>query len=181
MMNDDLKFTNRQKNVRMEGEEGSPQNQLRYELYSEGFRRIKEGVEEGRYFEVCCICDSIINDRLTSLIQTIKRDEGIEFTYQSVGMVIRTFFKICKEDNIYIPKDLKRVMIDIEQIWLPKRNFVSHSFVGVTPSNVEMGLEDRLKVVKECGELGSQYCNELKSETDKFIREIKTVGIPYKS
>ena len=181
MMNDDLKFENRDKNIRIEGEEGSPQNQLRYELYSEGFKRIKVGLDEGRYFEVCCICDSIINDRLTALIQTIKNDEGINFTYQSVGMVIRTLFKICKEENIQIPKDLKRVMIGVEQNWLPKRNFVSHSFVGVTPSNAEMNLEDRLRVVKECGELGSKYCAELRTETDKLIRAVKTIGIPYKS
>lgn len=181
MMNDDLKFENRDKNIRIEGEEGSPQNRLRYELYSEGFKRIKEGLEEERYFEVCCICDSIINDRLTSTIQTIKNDEGIDFTYQSVGMVIRTLFKIVKEDNIQLPKSFKKVMVDIEQNWLPKRNFVSHSFVGVTPTNINLNLEDRLKIVKDCGVMGSQYCKELNSETTKFIREVKKVGIPYKS
>ena len=179
-MSEDLKFTNKQKNIRMEGEEGSTQNRLRYELYTEGFKRIKEGLEEERYFEVCCIVDSIINDRRTALIQTIKNDDGIDYTYQSVGMVIRTLFKIVKEDKILLSTDFRKLMSNIEQIWLPKRNFVSHSFVGVTPSNVEMSLEDRLKVVKECGELGSKYCTELKSETDKLIKEIKTIGIPYK-
>ena len=45
-------------------------------VYKEGFERIDRGLKEERYFEVVCICDSIINDRLTSLIQTLKNDEG---------------------------------------------------------------------------------------------------------
>ncbi|XDZ62611.1 hypothetical protein AB8881_08625 [Alphaproteobacteria bacterium LSUCC0396] len=180
-MSEDLKFTNKQKNIRMEGEEGSTQNRLRYELYTEGFKRIKEGLEEERYFEVCCIVDSIINDRLTALIQTIKNDDGIDYTYQSVGMVIRTLFKIVKEDKILLSTDFRKLMSNIEQIWLPKRNFVSHSFVGVTPSNIDLNLEDRLQIVKECGELGSKYCRDLTTECDKMIHIIKNYGIPYKT
>ena len=43
------------KNNRVVGEKGSPQNRLRYELYSEGFGRIDKGLKEGNHFEVVSI------------------------------------------------------------------------------------------------------------------------------
>ena len=172
-MTDEIKFNSKNKNIRMEGEEGSPQNQLRYELYKEGFERIERGLKEERYFEVVCICDSIINDRLTSLIQTMKNEEGIDFSYQSVGSIIRTLFKEVKQSNFELTKEFKQLLIDIEHQWLPKRNFVSHSFVGVTNSSVSMNLEERLSIVKECGIEGSKFCRQISSQTKVLIRKLK--------
>ena len=172
-MTDEIKFNSKSKNIRMEGEEGSPQNQLRYELYKEGFERIEKGLKEERYFEVVCICDSIINDRLTSLIQTMKNDEGIDFSYQSVGSIIRTLFKTVKETELKLDKDFKQLLIDVEHQWLPKRNFVSHSFVGVTNSSITMDLEKRLSIVKECGVEGSEYCRQITKQTQSLIRNLK--------
>lgn len=172
-MNDEIKFNSKNKNIRIEGEEGSPQSKLRYELYKEGFERIDRGLKEERYFEVVCICDSIINDRLTSLIQTMKNNEGIDFSYQSVGSIIRTLFKVVKESKFDLDKDFKQLLIDVEHKWLPKRNFVSHSFVGVTNSSITMDLEKRLSIVKECGIEGSEYCRLITKETQRIIRNLK--------
>ena len=45
-----------QSKIRMEPEDGSEQNQLRYELYKTAFDRIKEGMNTANYYEVICLC-----------------------------------------------------------------------------------------------------------------------------
>ena len=43
-MSEEINFNNKTKNIRISGESGSPQNNLRYELYTEGYDELKKYV-----------------------------------------------------------------------------------------------------------------------------------------
>ena len=157
--------------VRIKGERGSPQNNLRFQLYTEGFKRIDTGLKEGNYFEVISLSDSIITDRLNSLIQHIRHEEDNDFPHQSVGGMVLILMKEIKERDFPIPKDLKKLINDMNDEWVPKRNFCVHSFVVVTNSNKELGLSDRLHLVKECAEQGSLLSRKITNQIDGFIKK----------
>ena len=164
------------KNNRVVGEKGSPQNRLRYELYSEGFERIDKGLKEGNHFEVVSIVDSIIVDRLTSLLQKTKDEEELDTSIQSVGKIIKTLLSDIKHNRLDIgenKKEFKELLIKIENEWVPKRNFTIHSFVVVSEHNKHLSKEERLQIVKECSLEGSEYCKKLRTLTDKVINNLE--------
>lgn len=54
--------------TRMIGEKGSVQNKLRSDLYKAAFDRMSKGLETGNYYEVICLSESIMADRINALI-----------------------------------------------------------------------------------------------------------------
>ena len=157
--------------VRVKGERGSYQNSLRFELYSEGFRRIELGLTEGNFFEVISLADSIITDRLNSLVQHIRQCEDDDFPHQSVGGMVLILMKEIKERNFPLPKDIKTIINKMNHEWVPKRNFCVHSFVVVTHSNRDLSLQDRLEHVKECAVEGAELSRLITNKIDGFIKK----------
>ena len=161
-----------EKNLRIRGIKGSPQSKLRGELYKEGFERIKKGLEEGNYFEVISLVDSIISDRLTSVIQYIRGTDELDFTVQSVGVVIRYLLKDIKDKEIEVSDEYLKLIKKIDNEWLPQRNISIHSFVRVTEKSLNSRKDDRLDKIKKCGEEGSILCRQLVDQSDKLIRSL---------
>lgn len=157
--------------VRIKGERGSYQNSLRFELYSEGFRRIERGNKDGNYFEVISLADSIITDRLNSLVQHIRQSEDDDFPHQSVGGMVLILMKEIKERNFPLPKDIKTIINKMNHEWVPKRNFCVHSFVVVTHSNKELSLQDRLEHLQECAVEGAELSRLITNKIDGFIKK----------
>ena len=79
-----------QSKIRMEPEDGSEQNQLRYELYKAAFDRIKEGMNTANYYEVICLSDSLMSDRLGKLLQVVRRYDEEKYVTGSLTDV-RTY------------------------------------------------------------------------------------------
>ena len=157
--------------VRIKGVRGSHQNSLRFELYSEGFRRIDLGLKDGNYFKVISLSDSIITDRLNSLVQHIRQSEDDDFPHQSVGGMVLILMKEVKERNFPLPKDIKTIINEMNQEWVPKRNFCVHSFVVVTHSNKELSLQDRLEHLQECAVEGAELSRLITNKIDGFIKK----------
>ena len=157
--------------VRIKGERGSHQNSLRFELYSEGFRRIDQGLKDGNFFEVISLADSIITDRLNSLVQHVRQSEDDDFPHQSVGGMVLILMKEIKERNFPLPKDIKAIINKMNQEWVPKRNFCVHSFVVVTHSNKELSLQDRLEHLQECAMEGAELSRLITNKIDGFIKK----------
>lgn len=157
--------------VRIKGERGSHQNSLRFELYSEGFRRIDQGLREENFFEVISLADSIITDRLNSLVQHIRQSEDDDFPHQSVGGMVLILMKEIKERNFPLPQDIKTIINKMNQEWVPKRNFCVHSFVVVTHSNKELSLQDRLEHLQECAVEGAELSRLITNKIDGFIKK----------
>lgn len=157
--------------VRIKGERGSHQNSLRFELYSEGFRRIDQGLWNENFFEVISLADSIITDRLNSLVQHIRQSEDDDFPHQSVGGMVLILMKEIKERNFPLPQDIKTIINKMNQEWVPKRNFCVHSFVVVTHSNKELSLQDRLEHLQECAVEGAELSRLITNKIDGFIKK----------
>ena len=157
--------------VRIKGERGSNQNNLRFELYSEGFRRIDLGLKSENYFEVISLADSIITDRLNSLVQHIRQSEDDDFPHQSVGGMVLILMKEIKERKFPLPKEIQTTINQMNNNWVPKRNFCVHSFVVVTHSNKEKSLYDRLELLKECAIEGAELSRLITNKIDGFIRK----------
>ena len=157
--------------VRIKGERGSNQNNLRFELYSEGFRRIDLGLKSGNYFEVISLADSIITDRLNSLVQHIRQSENDDFPHQSVGGMVLILMKEIKEREFPLPNEIKTIVNQMNNNWVPKRNFCVHSFVVVTHSNKEKSLQDRLELLKECAVEGAELSRLITNKIDGFIKK----------
>ena len=160
------------KKVRIVGQKGSETNQLRGELYRHSFERMKIGLDEKRYFEVVFLSDSIITDRLNSVVQHIRKSEEFDFPHQSVGSMIELFNKETKRSETTIPKDLHKLIQQINREWVPKRNFVGHSMVLITNEYKGMGVEERLEMVRVCAEDGYHYSRKITDGVKPIIKDI---------
>ena len=159
------------KTVRMEGETGSYQNQLRYELYKEANERIKDGLEKGKYFEVISMTESIMTDRVNCLLERIRGEDNA-YTYGGVGKMISLLSVELSQRDIKLPKELRTLLYQvINQQWLPKRNYCAHSFVVITNENVVDDVETRLKKIEECAREGALICRTLTNEVRIYLRE----------
>ena len=102
--------------VRILAETGSVQNNLRGVLYKEAFDRIKKGNEQGNYFEVIALVDSVITDRLHSLVQHIRKDENDDYEHQSVGGMIAILNSEIKKQKFDIEARLLFACSNFENI-----------------------------------------------------------------
>lgn len=159
------------KKVRALGEKGSIQNILRYELYMKAFDRIKRGNQQGNYFEVIALVDSVITDRLNSLVQHIRKDENDDYEHQSVGGMIAILNSEIKKQKFDIEPEFKKLIHELND-WVSDRNFVAHSFVVVTNANKTIDKEERLEIVKRCAIAGEQHAINVRTRTDKIIRDM---------
>ena len=156
--------------VRILAETGSVQNNLRGVLYKEAFERIKKGNEQGNYFEVIALVDSIITDRVHSLVQHIRKYEDDDYQVQSAGAMIAIYNSTVKTHNFVAPPDFKNLINkQVENKWVPKRNFIAHSFVVVTNANVTIDKEERMEILKQCAIDGERYAKEMRTQIDKII------------
>lgn len=156
--------------VRILAETGSAQNNLRGVLYKEAFERIKKGNEQGNYFEVIALVDSIITDRLHSLVQHIRKQENDDYEYQSVGMMLKIFNSERKKHKFVIPRKFRTLINNqIGETWIRDRNFAAHSFVIVTNANKTIDKEERMEILKRCAINGEKYAKEMRTQADKII------------
>ena len=165
-------------NVRLSGESDSPQNKLRGELYRSAFERMDRGLEEERFFEVIAIADSVITDRIQSVIQTIIHEEPEQYTHTAIGTAIQSLFTEIKSRKIQLDSELTDLLKEIysEKKWVQRRNDVAHGFVVVTSRTADHSLEDRLRDLKETAEQGARYAREVTRTADKVIRDLKREG-----
>jgi hypothetical protein len=165
-------------NVRLSGESDSPQNKLRGELYRSAFERMDRGLEEERFFEVIAIADSVITDRIQSVIQTIIHEEPEQYTHTAIGTAIQSLFTEIKSRNIQLDSEFidKIKEIDSGTKWIKRRNDVTHGFVVVTPKTLDHTIEDRQRDLRETAEQGARYAREVTRTADKVIRDLKREG-----
>ena len=79
--------------------------------------------------------------------------------------------KEIKEREFPLPKEIKTTINQMNNNWVPKRNFCVHSFVVVTHSNKEKSLQDRLELLKECAVEGAELSRLITNKIDGFIKK----------
>ena len=83
------------------------EDQLISELYKSAFTKVQKGLEDENYFEVICIAQSIMNERLGKLLQVLQ---GIEDKFKLMTGLDETI------SNLLSYLDLHSVEIDPELI-----------------------------------------------------------------
>ena len=162
-------------NVRVPGELDSPQNKLRGQLYSEAFNRMSRGLSDERYFEVIAIADSVITDRIQSVILTILHEEPEQYVHTSIGTAVETLFAEIKTRQIKLDPQFLEVIKEIYSgtEWVKRRNNVAHGFVVVTPKTSDQGVDERLTELKKTAEDGARFAREITQIATKVIRDLK--------
>ena len=160
------------KRVRIAGEPDSTQNELRGQLYTNAFGRIKTGLANGNYFEVIFLVDSIIADRLLAITQTLMHTENEHYERASVGSAADGVRVQVTEKGLVLPVDLNEQMNALHE-WIPKRNNAGHGFVYVSPQTVDMSLEQREQELADAAVEGAELARLIADSSKKFIDQIK--------
>lgn len=167
------KVSDTDKRARVRGEKGSHQNRLRGSLYKEAFERISRASENGYYFEVVALCDSILEDRLEAFLQVILHHEMDQYPTNSTGLAVTTLLAEAKKNNIEWHKSHSKLFGAI-LAWTGQRNIALHQFVIVQQNNKETQVEDRLESVRKAAEDGFDLVRQVTSLSPSIIGLIKS-------
>jgi hypothetical protein len=115
---------------------------IRRELYRNAFGYLKSSVKAKKWIEIIAISESIICDRLESLISKI---EGKEREILTIGGNLQ---KLKKMENEEMVKPIKPLLDEIKN-WGKKRNKVLHEMVKVRIGEENHSWKERLEYAKE--------------------------------
>ena len=158
---------------RVRGETGSEQNKLRGELYDAALKRIRDGYEEGNYFEVISLVESILSDRVGAILQTLHHYDEEQFPTESLGVSAQRLKTVIKAREIKLGARLKKELGRLIH-WSSERNVAVHGFVIVNTSNVENSVDDRLEQLRATAERGSEICRTFLKLSASVIEKLKT-------
>ena len=139
------------------GEEG----RLTSELYKSAFIKVQKGLEDENYFEVICIAQSIMNERLGKLLQVFQ---GVEDKFKLITCLEET---VC---NLLSYLDFHGVELDLElsdliseistgqkgNTWVDRRDTSLHEYVSVFSDNTKFTQKMRDGFNRRTAELGAQ-------------------------
>ena len=154
--------------IRVPGEKGSSQNELRGELYSSAFSHIKDAYDKGFYIECISIIDSMITDRIESYCQFLSYEDDKQFVANSVFDAIRNLGTLTKEKGVR--DDEFYVINDKIEKWSAQRNRAIHGFVIVREETKGDDFNKRKQVTKDAADEGLRLVREVMSYTQKRIR-----------
>ena len=137
------------------------EGRLTSELYKSAFTKVQKGLEDENYFEVICIAQSIMNERLGKLLQFFQ---GIEDKFKFMTVLEETV------SNLLSYLDLHSVEIDpqlsdlISEIstgqkgntWVDRRDTSLHEYVSVFSDNTKFTQKMRDGFNRRTAELGAQ-------------------------
>lgn len=165
--------------VRKRGEEGSDANKLRGELYKYAFERFRDwnalqvANNKKRFaFEIISLADSMMNDRIQAILQTLKHDESLQWKAMSSRTALDILdSKILEKELIISPKfqDLLKQFSD----WILDRNQSLHEFLIVNNGNQRLDMEKRVKTVLDTAEWATELARDLADESAKVIKKLK--------
>lgn len=161
--------------TRMIGEKGSVQNKLRSDLYKAAFDRMSKGLETGNYYEVICLSESVMADRINALIQCLRTEEDEQWTQGS----LLDFVRILKDEISYggwdrsgIWDEKNNLVLDEVKDWIKGRNRVVHGFVHVTINNRGLDIESRDRSTRVIATQGEYLTNKVRTICDKMTRDV---------
>lgn len=141
---------------RIEGEKGSDQNKLRFELYTDAIERHSQAMKSGFYLEAISLCESMIADRTEALSQTILHESSSIVHTQSLGRAIRDLDEQMPQPK---PEGYDSISERIKK-WMEDRNEIIHGFVKVTHGNLDRKVDDRKNKAEITAEDGLELFRE---------------------
>ena len=145
----------------MEKRATDEERRLTSELYKSAFARIQKGLEDENYFDVICLSQSIMNERLGKLLQTFQ---GIEDKFKlmtGLEETISNLLSFMDLQNMEIDPELNDLISDIStgykgNTWVDRRDTSLHEYVSVFSDNTKFTQKMRDGFNRRTAELGAQ-------------------------
>ena len=166
----EIKSINDLMDKRATDEEG----RLTSELYKSAFARIQRGLHDENYFDVICLSQSIMNERLGKLLQTFQ---GIEDKFKLMTVLEETISNLLSFldlQNIEIDPELNDLFSDIStgqkgSTWVDRRDTSLHEYVSVFSDNINFTCEMRDGFNRRTAEIGDQLANKTITDNDRLM------------
>jgi len=150
------------------------QHRLTAELYKSDFARIRKGLEDENYFDVICLSQSIMNERLGKLLQTFQ---GIEDKFKlmtGLEETISNLLSFIDLQNIEIDPELSELVSDISSgrkgnTWVDRRDTSLHEYVSVFSDNINFTREMRDGFNRRTAEIGVQLAIKTITVIDRLL------------
>lgn len=164
----DLKKPKDSPKVRLSGEKGSAQSQLRHELYRFAHERLDEASEQGMHFEVIALCDMLITDRVEAYSQYLLHNEDMQFETMSANLAIEAL-EVALKDNAPDVKqsDEWKAMSKRLRDYANARNTCLHSFILIKNALKDATLAERIEFLEDTAEDGYRLVRDIDSFTQK--------------
>ena len=158
--------------VRVSGETGSEVGKLRYELYSEALKRIKDAVASDNYFEAVALTDSIITDRFEALSQTLLHEQPKQFPITSSRQATEFADSSYKQAGRKRSDEYNDLRDEVRK-WIKRRNEVLHNYVVVTNRSVKFDKEYRDNFAQDTAVDGAKLVRRVLRFIESEINDIK--------
>ena len=150
------------------------EGRLTSELYKSAFARIQRGLHDENYFDVICLSQSIMNERLGKLLQTFQ---GIEDKFKLMTVLEETISNLLSFldlQNIEIDPELNDLFSDIStgqkgNTWVDRRDTSLHEYVSVFSDNINFTSEMRDGVNRRTAEIGVQLAIKTITVIDRLM------------
>ena len=150
------------------------EHRLTSELYKSALARIQKGLEDENYFDVICLTQSIMNERLGELLQTLQ---GIEDKFKlmtGLGETISNLLSFMDLQNIEIDAELNELISDIStgqkgNTWVDRRDTSLYEYVSVFSDNINFSREIRDGFNRRTAEIGVQLALRTITVIDRLM------------
>jgi len=150
------------------------EGRLTSELYKSAFVRIQKGLEDENYFDVICLSQSIMNERVGKLLQTFQ---GIEDKFKLMTVLEETISNLLSFmdlQNIEIDPELNDLCSDIStgqkgNTWVDRRDTSLHEYVSVFSDNIDFTSEMRDGFNRRTAEIGVQLAIKTITVIDRLM------------
>ena len=137
------------------------ERRLTSKLYKSVFAKVQKGLEDENYFEVICLSESIMNERLGKLLQTFQ---GIEDKFKLMTGLEETVSNLLSYmdlQNIEIDPELNDLISDISNgqkgnTWVDRRDTSLNEYVSVFSDNKNFTIQMRDGFNRRTAEMGIQ-------------------------
>ena len=150
------------------------QLRLSSELYKSAFARIQKGLEDENYFDVICLSQSIINERLGKLLQTFQEIEDKFKIMTGLEETISNLLSFMDLQKIEIDPELNELISDISSgqkgnTWVDRRDTSLHEYVSVFRDNINFTREMRDGFNRRTAEIGVQLAIKTITVIDRLM------------
>ena len=150
------------------------EGRLTSDLYKSAFVRIQKGLEDENYFEVICLSQSIMNERVGKLLQTFQEIEDKFKLMTVLEETISNLLSFMDLQNIEIDPELNDLCSDIStgqkgNTWVDRRDTSLHEYVSVFSDNKNFTIQMRDGFNRRTAEIGVQLVIKTITVIDRLM------------
>ncbi|NJL99911.1 MAG: hypothetical protein HC924_14440 [Synechococcaceae cyanobacterium SM2_3_2] len=152
-------------------EAGIQGNAARYYSYREAWGRIKAAQEQGFFLEVVTIVESIIADRLISLLTHVDVLQiQPERQSPSFGRLIQMWERWLQTVELLEEREQVMALLQATDTWRQRRNFVVHGIVKMRPQGRDPDIAEFIAEAERTATEGIRLAKAVSAWQKKYKR-----------